>query len=783
MIDDEASAPLGYRLGGIWATTAFVGRGPVGEVYECTRPEVPGTLIAKLLPEELLESSEIWATYLAAVSAAAALESEAKVRHIAFGSDLQLGCPFVVTERVTWPSLAKCVAQTGPIAPKRWGKTLGALISLLERAHAAGVAHGRLTPANLFISPEAPAKIKVTDFGVGVACAARPGETLGGGVVGWVGPESEAKDAQPSPAGDVFSLGLLTFFALTGKPLFCAVGAKTIDEGQLRSQMSAPLRAASEVARKLGAELDPIFDKWFARTVVPSAADRYSSVKLLGEAFEHVLRRVHSGSMNAGSLKPATRAAATAPRPVPSGSFPKAAVSSTVLGTAKAAASTSKSPSAIASFAYRATPSARYTPASTATALALDPERKSPIPPQPEPASPVAVEPIVRPRAFAKSGMSLAGGSSAPKSRTTAESKASPTPAETSLTADPLDDQPTIRLSLDTLLARKQRAAELPAEPVAPVAEPEPVVAEPVAVAEPAPVVAEPVAAEPAPVPAESIAAEPAPVVAEPPPVVAEPPPVVVEPPPVVAEPPPVVVEPVVAVAAEPVAAAAEFAPVAEPAPVVGTPQLEAKQALEVRAKTPLFSRPKTAGVMALGLVLFGVLVGLALGSRQHQPEPVIAPGQPQAEVVKRSEPAVAQVHTQPAAPATEALPKAASIEVPRTVTAPVAGTASAPALVSAAAPAVVAAAAPALASAAAPAVVTASAPTPVSAAAPPQSTTVAHAAAAALTPPEVPTAHAAMAKTPPAADAAPKPEQSTAKPTTARAHKAPCGTFINPCK
>jgi len=59
VIDDEPLAPLGYRLGGIWTTTAFVGRGPVGEVYECSRPEVPGTLVAKLLPEELLESSEI----------------------------------------------------------------------------------------------------------------------------------------------------------------------------------------------------------------------------------------------------------------------------------------------------------------------------------------------------------------------------------------------------------------------------------------------------------------------------------------------------------------------------------------------------------------------------------------------------------------------------------------------------------------------------------------------------------------------------------------------------
>jgi len=152
---------MGYRLGGSWSTTAFVGRGPVGEVYECQRSETEGTFIAKLLPEELLESSEIWSSYLAALSASAALPSDATVRHVAFGSDLQLGNPFVVTERVPWPSLAASIKETGPLTPKAWGKSLAALVSLLEPAHAAGLPHGRLTPTNVFISPDDPGHVKV----------------------------------------------------------------------------------------------------------------------------------------------------------------------------------------------------------------------------------------------------------------------------------------------------------------------------------------------------------------------------------------------------------------------------------------------------------------------------------------------------------------------------------------------------------------------------------------------------------------------------------------------
>ncbi|HWP06880.1 MAG TPA: hypothetical protein VNN72_14100, partial [Polyangiaceae bacterium] len=526
---------MGYRLGGIWTTTAFVGRGPVGEVYECSRPEVPGTLVAKLLPEELLESSEIWSSYLAAVSAAGALQSDATVRHVAFGSDLQLACPFVVTDRVTWPSLAACIAKTGPIAPKPWGKTLRALIGLLERAHADGIAHGRLTPTNLFISPDAPDKIKVTDFGVGTACAARAEETLGGGVAGWTGPESEAEGAAPTPAGDVYSLGLLTFFALTGKPLYCAVGAKTIDQERIRNEMSVPLRAASEAAKKLGAELEPAFDKWFARTVVPSPTARYASVKLLGEAFEHVLRRMTAGSAKTSDVKSSPKASAAAPRPASSGT---------------------KSPSAVASILARAKPAARDEPKA-----------------------------------------------------------ASPKPPEAS-SPDSADDEPTIRLSLETLLAKNQKAAE-PAriESVATATVPAPIVTVPTTVtAEPATIAAEPA----------RLAPEPVAVIAKPPPFVPPPPMAFIEPelpavadaiPPATAIPAleaPPFVETAVDVAS---AVSAGSAPTN-----VGTGSGDAPHMLE--KGTPLLGRPKVLGAIALGLVLFGVLVGLALGAGYRKPEP-----------------------------------------------------------------------------------------------------------------------------------------------------------------
>lgn len=502
MIDDEPAAPIGYRLGGVWSTTAFIGRGPVGEVYACARDGGEETFAAKLLPEELLESSETWSAYLADVTAAGAIQSEATVRHVAFGSDLQLGCPFVVTERVEVSSLAECVSRHGAIAPKRWGAILAIVAGLLERAHATGLSHGRLTPTNVFVSLDEPLKVKVTDFGVGRARAACDADTWSGGVPGWAGPESANGKLTPSPAGDVYSLGLLTFFALTGKPLFRALDSESVDLPLLQREMSSALEAAASVARKLGSELDPVFDKWFQRTIVPSPTARYGSVRLLREAFERVVRRLDvskpgpagneatKSTLTASRLRAVPGAAPAAARAIlntPRPSKPISAVSLAQPGPRHNPSATRvQPPGPTLSLPQRATLSSRPTSGSGAAALAMQTERSSPLPQEPAPAPESEVLSSWRARARTNSEVGLTRHSAA-------ESFArAPAPV---VTTQP--NAPTPSPAATAAAPAEVVVAAPPSHAISSVDQPSPPVL--------APVEAERVAPEPAPEPSEAV--------------------------------------------------------------------------------------------------------------------------------------------------------------------------------------------------------------------------------------------------------------------------------------
>jgi serine/threonine protein kinase len=741
-MDDEPSAPIGYRLGGVWETTAFVGRGPVGEVHECRRSDTEGVFIAKLLPEELLESSETWASYLAAVSAAASLPTESTVRHVAFGSDLQLGCPFVVTERAPWPSLASLIKQGGPLKPKAWGKSLATLVVLLERAHAAELPHGRLTPTNVFVSPDDPGKVKVTDFGLGLACAARPGETLGGGVLGWAGPECEEVNAKPSPAGDVYSLGLLTFFALTGKRPFRALEAEQVHRKLLRSEMAASLKSAAAIAKKLGVELEPAFDKWFSRAIVPSPDARYSSVRLLGEAFEHVLRRLEPEKPTAAATKPlSTSLAASPPRPAQTNA------------------------------------------------------------------------PLTR------GGASRLGASKGGRLETKA-----PAAEEASPGADALDDQPTIKLNLDTLFAGAQPtqstapASEVATRKAAPVA---PRAASARAFTALAPPIASP--APPPAAPAAPVAVIPPPVAVIPPPVAVIPPPVAVIPPPVavtlitgpapelaLAPPPtnealasatpsssgpvsaPIVGMPVRAVGestrVEPAPAQAfaestpaQFNPAAlitpqdsgtgVPAVVTASPQLP--EAGTAAASARLVSRPKAAVAIGVGLLLLGLVVGIVIGERRGKSEAPVD-REPARTIVTE---ATTQAPSPPVAKPDEPKPPTPEAAL---ATAPVPSLAN---------PAPPADSAPALAStqpSAGPALASASPAAPASASVAASATTTAATKAPDIVVMPVPTATTNATKSDATKSDATKSDATKSNATksgTAPARKKPCGTFINPCQ
>jgi serine/threonine protein kinase len=149
--------------------------------------------------------------------AAAALQHPAVVQ--VYDVVHENGRPWIVMELLDARSLADMVIEDGPVSPRVVAKIGIALLGALEVAHAHGVLHRDVKPANVLICSDG--RCVLTDFGV----ARMPTDiqlTTPGMVLGsphFISPE-RAMGSDFGPPSDLFSLGVTLFTAVEGRPPF-----------------------------------------------------------------------------------------------------------------------------------------------------------------------------------------------------------------------------------------------------------------------------------------------------------------------------------------------------------------------------------------------------------------------------------------------------------------------------------------------------------------------------------------------------------------------------------
>jgi len=208
---------IGQVLNDRYEILEKLGEGGMAVAYR-GRDRVLGRGVAvKVMRPELAADAEFLARFRREARAAAGIVHE----HIAAVYDTGSDGPYhyIVMEYVPGESLKARLQREGPLPLDEVLRIATATAEALEAAHTAGVIHRDIKPHNILLGSEG--QVKVTDFGIARAMSST-GNTETGvilGSVNYVSPE-QARGEAVGPQSDIYSLGIMLFEILTGRPPF-----------------------------------------------------------------------------------------------------------------------------------------------------------------------------------------------------------------------------------------------------------------------------------------------------------------------------------------------------------------------------------------------------------------------------------------------------------------------------------------------------------------------------------------------------------------------------------
>lgn len=150
---------------------------------------------------------------------------------------------YYAMELVEGADLETIVTATGPMPAARATSVLEMIASALSRAHALGILHRDVKPSNVMLAEVAGRDVaKLVDFGL-AKDASDHALTQTGTLAGtplYMAPEAIAEPTSVDPAADVYALGAVAYYLLTGTPVFSSPSLVGLFAQHLYSTPVAP---------------------------------------------------------------------------------------------------------------------------------------------------------------------------------------------------------------------------------------------------------------------------------------------------------------------------------------------------------------------------------------------------------------------------------------------------------------------------------------------------------------------------------------------------------------
>lgn len=288
----------GYRI------ESVAGTGGMGVVYRATQLALDRTVALKVIAPGLSDDPAFRERFAREARIAAAIDHPCVAA--VHESGVVDGIPYLVMSFIDGEDLSAVLARDGRVPPRRAASIVEQVAAALEAAHAAGLVHRDVKPANIRIAPEQDGRERVylTDFGLSRrpdrSTITRTGQFIG--TPDYMAPE-QLENAVLTGRADIYSLGCVLFEMLTGRIPY--------PDGSPVHKLYAHVNEPRPRPSQHG--VDPAFDPVIARAMAKRPEHRYSRPAQLAAATRAAADADAAAGVPPASAPPAPGRAAPSP--------------------------------------------------------------------------------------------------------------------------------------------------------------------------------------------------------------------------------------------------------------------------------------------------------------------------------------------------------------------------------------------------------------------------------------------------------------------------------------
>ena len=242
-------------------------------VYKAQDAILGRSVALKTLHRHFAEVPSFQARFRQEARAMASLDHENIVKVYDISQDGEV--PFIVVECVAGKDLGRLLGGRGggTLEEAFVRRMAGQLLRALSYAHRRGIIHRDIKPSNILLTPEGT--VKVADFGIARIieeddlAGGEPGEIVGS--ARYMSPE-QLRGGEATPESDIYSVGVLLYHCLTGKPPF---------SGDVKSLAHQHMRELPTPPRRLNKKVSPGMEAVILKALAKDPGDRYRSASAM----------------------------------------------------------------------------------------------------------------------------------------------------------------------------------------------------------------------------------------------------------------------------------------------------------------------------------------------------------------------------------------------------------------------------------------------------------------------------------------------------------------------